>query len=314
MRIAASRDRKQSERPEPAVIIRRRVMAETEITLAVVTRDRTDQLARYLLPSLGPTIAAGHAVFVIDQSSDDSTERLVRDVAGIHYLRSEPGISRARNAAIRSTESPLLAFTDDDVTLFDGWLDTIARLLEAKPEAGAVCGRGVRADGSLLPGVHAGTYRWPKNPFGLGHGFNMAFRRAVFDDVGLFDEELGGGAPYASGEDTDMLYRAMRAGWAVVCSDEITVVHHEWRSSSDERRLHVGYGLGAGAQVARHVAAGDRVMLRLALLEVGRHLLTAARAVVTLQPHLLRLQVAFLGGLARGFVRSRRAQPRVIRS
>jgi GT2 family glycosyltransferase len=287
-------------------------MAETEITLAVVTRDRADQLARYLLPSLGPTIAAGHAVYVIDQSADDSTERLVRNI-GVRYLRSEPGISRARNAAIRATEAPLLAFTDDDVTLFDAWLDTIAHLFQANPEAGVVCGRGVRADGSLLPGVLAGTYRWPKNPFGLGHGFNIAFRRAVFDDVGAFDEELGGGAPYASGEDTDMVYRAMRAGWAVLCSDEITVVHHEWRSRSDERRLHAGYGLGAGAQVARHVAAGDRVMLRLALLEVGRHLVTAARALVTLRPHLLWLQVAFLRGLARGVMRSRRAQPPVIR-
>lgn len=294
--------------------MRRRAMAETEITLAVVTRDRADQLARYLLPSLGPTIAAGHAVFVIDQSADDSTERLVRDVVGIHYRRSDPGISRARNAAIRATEAPRLAFTDDDVTLCEGWLDKIARLFEANPDAGVVCGRGVRADGLLLPGVDAGTYRWPKNPFGLGHGFNMAFRRAVFDDVGLFDEKLGAGAPYASGEDTDMFYRALRAGWAVVCSDEITVVHHEWRSRPEERRLHVGYGLGAGAMVARHVAAGDRVMLRLALLEIGRHLVTAARAVVTLRPHLLGLQMAFLQGLARGVVRSRGAQQRVIRS
>jgi GT2 family glycosyltransferase len=285
-----------------------RTAAETEITLAVVTRDRSDKLAQYLLASLEPTLAAGHAVFVVDQSVDDATERLVRAVDGVHYLRSKPGISRARNAAIRATESPLLAFTDDDVTLSNGWLDTIARLFEANPEAGVVCGRGVSSDGSLLPGALAGTYRWPKNPFGLGHGFNMAFRRTVFDDVGLFDEELGAGAPYASAEDTDMFYRAMRGGWAVVCSDEITVVHHEWRSSSDERRLHVGYGLGAGAQVGRHLAAGDRVMLRLALLEAGRHVLTAARAAITLQPHLFRLQVAFLGGLARGIIRSRRAR------
>src|SRR5438132_2835991 len=214
--------------------MRRREMAEGKIVLAVVTRDRAEQLARYLLPSLDNMLAAGHAVFVVDQSMDDSTERLVRDVAGIRYLRSEPGISRARNVAIRVTEAPLLAFTDDDVRLFEGWLDSITRLFEANPDAGAVCGRGVRSDGTLLPGVHAGTYRWPMNPFGLGHGFNIAFRRSLFDRVGLFDEELGGGAPYASGEDTDMVYRAMRAGWSVVCSDEITVVHHEWRFGSDE--------------------------------------------------------------------------------
>jgi hypothetical protein len=289
-------------------------MAEAPIMLAVVTRDRAEQLERYLLPSLGGVLASGHPVYVVDQTADDSTERLVRDVAGIRYLRSEPGISRARNAAIRASAEPLVAFTDDDVTLPDGWLDAIAGLFDEHPEVGVVCGRGVRSDGSLLPGVHAGTYRWPKNPFGLGHGFNFAFRRAVFDQVGFFDEELGAGAPYASGEDSDMLYRAMRAGWAALCSDEITVVHHDWRSGSDEVRLHTGYGLGAGAQVARHVAAGDRTMLRLALLEAGRHLVTASRAVLTLQPHLFRLQVAFLSGLVRGAVRSRRAQAAAIRS
>ncbi len=282
--------------------------------LAVVTRDRADQLGRYLLPSLDSALAAGHPVFVVDQSVDDSTERLVRGVPGVHYLRSEPGISRARNAAIVATDTPIVAFTDDDVTLVDGWLDSIAGLFDANPDAGVVCGRGVRSDGSELPGVHAGTYRWPKNPFGLGHGFNIAFRRAVFEEVGLFDEELGGGAPYASGEDTDMVYRAMRAGWTVVCSDAITVVHHDWRSSSEEVRLHSGYGLGAGAQVARHVAAGDRTMMRLALLEAGRHLLTAARALVTGRSHILRLQLAFLSGLARGLTRYRRAQPPAIRS
>jgi GT2 family glycosyltransferase len=282
-------------------------MAEAHsIMLAVVTRDRADKLARYLLPSLGSTLAARHPVLVVDQSADDSTERLLRDVAGIRYLRSEPGISRARNAAVRATEIPLVAFTDDDVTLSDGWLDSIVGLFEANPDAGVVCGRGVRSDGSLLPGTLAGSYRWPKNPFGLGHGFNIAFRRGVFDEVGLFDEELGGGAPYASGEDTDLLYRAMRAGWSVVCSDEITVVHHDWRSSSEELRLHRGYGLGAGAQVARHVAGGDRTMIRVAFVEAGRHLVTAARALATFRLHLFRLQMAFLAGLAQGFVRSRR--------
>jgi GT2 family glycosyltransferase len=289
-------------------------MAERQIILAVVTRDRADQLARYLLPSLEPTLRAGHVVLVVDQSADDATERLVTNVAGIRYLRAEPGISRARNAAIRRSNEPLVAFTDDDVTLPDGWLDSIVRLIDANPHAGVVCGRGTRSNGTLLPGVQAGTYRWPTNPFGLGHGFNMAFRRAVFDDVGLFDEELGAGARYASGEDTDLIYRAMRAGWSVIASDEITVVHHDWRSGSDELALHSGYGLGAGAQVARHVAAGDRTMLRLGVVEVGRHLVTAARALLTLRPHLFRMQVAFLGGLVRGFTGSRRAQRARMRS
>lgn len=280
--------------------------AAEAISLTIGTRDRADHLARYLLPSLEPFLAAGHPIVVVDQSVDDATERLVRGVPGLRYLRSEPGISRARNVGLRAAETPYVAFTDDDVTLPPRWLGEIVRIFKETPDAGAVCGRGVTSAGALLPGVRPGVYRWPKNPFGLGHGFNVAFRRAVFDEVGLFDEEFGGGAQYLAGEDTDMLYRVMKAGWRVVCSDDITVVHHNWRSPREEVRLHRGYGIGAGAQVARHLAAGDRTIIRIAAIEMGRHLATAVRAIVTLRPRLVRLQVAFLRGLVGGFVRFRR--------
>ncbi len=280
---------------------------QEQISLAIVTRDRAVKLEQYLLESLRPLLDDGYPVVVVDQSADDSTERLVRDVPEIHYLRSEPGISRARNVAVRWTESPFIAFTDDDVTLPPGWLDKILRIFDRSPSAGAICGRGVSPRGALLPGAGADEYRWPKNPFGLGSGFNMAFRCAVFEQIGLFDEDLGGGAPYRAAEDTDMFYRVMKAGWAVVCSDEITVVHHEWRSVTDERELHRGYGLGAGAQVARHVAAGDRTMIRIAAVETARHVATTARAALFFRPRLVRLQAAFLGGFFRGLVAGDRA-------
>ena len=280
---------------------------EKRICLAIVTRDRAAKLERYLLPSLRPLLDDGYPVVVVDQSTDGDTERLVRGFPEMHYLRAEPGISRARNAAVRWADTQYIAFTDDDVTLPPDWLDKIVRILDSSPAAGAVCGRGVSSQGELLPGSCAAEYHWPKSPFGLGNGFNMAFRRTVFDQVGLFDEDLGGGAQYLSAEDTDMFYRVMKAGWTVVCSDEITVVHHEWRSVTDMRELHRGYGLGAGAQVARHVAAGDRTMIRIAARETALHLLTAMRAALTLRPSLMRLQSAFLRGFFRGLVASHRA-------
>lgn len=275
------------------------------IALAVVTRDRAPILRRCALPGLEQTAAAGFEVVVVDQSAGRETAELIEGSAGLRYLRSEPGLSRGRNVALAATTTPLLAFTDDDVSLPEGWLERIAGLFESNADAGVVCGRALTPKGALMPGAHAGTYRWPLNPFGLGSGFNMAFRREALDAVGAFDDELGAGARYVSAEDSDLLYRVARAGWTVVCSDTITVVHDDWRSGTEDVRLHYGYGYGAGAQTAKHVAAGDRTARSIALHEAGRHVATLVRAVLTFRLQLARLQAAFLAGLARGFAHRR---------
>lgn len=284
-------------------------------TLVVVTRDRANILERCLLPTL-PAAVADDPVLIVDQSADERTARLVRGLNGVTYLRSRPGLSVGRNAAVAAATTELIAFTDDDVSLPAGWLARIVALFARHPDAGAVCGRAtVASTGLLAPGTNPAVVRWPANPFGLGSGFNMAFRRAALDEAGTFDEELGAGARYRSAEDSDMLYRIMRCGWSVVCSDEITVVHEDWRKRRQELALHYGYGMGAGAQTAAHVHAGDRVAGSLALRESGRHLVTAARALLTLRFRLVPLQGAFLAGLARGYVRRRRSlRHRVMRS
>ena len=274
------------------------------IALAVVTRDRPDAFARFALAGLREAAAAGHEVVVVDQSAGAETERLVRKVSGARHVRSGPGLARGRNVAVRETTAPIVAFTDDDVAVDPEWLEQIARAFDKADRVGAVCGRAVTPDGALLPGSKSGVYEWPASPFELGSGFNFAFRREALADAGLFDEELGAGARFEAGEDTDMLYRVLRARWRVVCSDEITVVHHDLRPRDELLRLHYGYGLGAGAQTGKHLAGGDRTALAIAGRHAGRHVLTLARAAATLRPRLAGLQVAYLSGMAAGLVRA----------
>jgi GT2 family glycosyltransferase len=273
------------------------------ISLAIVTRDRADLFERFALPSLLrlPTDAA--EVLVVDQSADDSTRMLAQRVAGARYLRSEPGLSRGRNLALGAASAPLLAFTDDDVELAPGWLDGIREGFARDPRIGVVCGLGVDSSGRPVPGRPAGVYAWPTNPFGLAHGFNMAVRLRAVEDVGPFDERLGAGAEFRSGEDSDMLYRIMRAGWTVLCHDRITVVHHTWRHGRAELRLHEGYGMGAGAQTAKHLRRGDRTAGRLALAEAAGHAFFMARWAAKRRPREVMVQLAWALGLAKGFVR-----------
>jgi hypothetical protein len=291
--------------PQTRRNLRGKAEEDGSITLAVVTRDRPGALAQFLLQGLNEVAGAGFPVVVVDQSNGPKTAALVEQIPRARYLRSAPGLARGRNVAVRGITTPLLAFTDDDVTLPGGWLDRILEVFECVPDAGAVCGRALTPEGVLLPGSAEGTYRWPVRPFGLGSGFNIAFRREALESVGPFDEELGAGARFRAGEDTDMLYRLLRAGYSVVCSDEISVVHHDERRGRQELRLHYGYGLGAGAQTVKHLAEGDRAALRLLAAHAGRHLVTLGRAAVTVRPSLAGLQVAYLAGVVAGLARGR---------
>jgi GT2 family glycosyltransferase len=286
------------------------------IALGVSTRDRPELLSRCLAPALGEIAAAGYTVVVVDQSSDGETERLVRELEGVRYLRSEPGTSRGRNAVVAATTTPLIAFTDDDVSIPDGprWLEVMAASFEQAEAVGAVCGRAVTPGGRLLPGTPPGVHRWPKNPFGLGSALNLAVDRRAIEAVGGFDEDLGGGARIPAAEDTDLLYRLLRAGWVVVSTDDATVIHEDWRSGWQEIRLHFGYGFGAGAQTAKYAAAGDRTATRLALREAGRHVVSLGRELVRLRPRSALLQPPFLLGLALGYARNRRRGGAVERS
>ncbi len=273
------------------------------LAIAVVTRDRTSLFARSLVPSLRAAPLDEVDVLVVDQSLDERTADLVRELPHVRYIRGGPGLSRGRNAAVAATSAPLIAFTDDDVRFPSEWPKDIIAAFDGVPDAGAVCGRARLPDGEVLFGRSPGVYRWPTIPFALGSGFNIAFRREALEAAGPFDEELGAGAPYRSAEDSDMLYRVMRSGWAVVCSDDITVVHDDWRSPEDLLRLHRDYGFGAGAQTMKHTLSGDRTALGLAGIEIGRHLVTLARSVLRLRRLIAALQLAWLWGFVLGCTR-----------
>lgn len=273
------------------------------LALAVVTRNRSTLFGRYAVGSLRQARAEGAEVIVIDQSDDHTTAALASRVGGISYVRSGLGLSRGRNLAVSRTRAPVIAFIDDDVRLPPGWVSTMTELFAGDPDVGAVCGRGRNGRGRELPGRAAGNYGWSASPFGLGSGFNFAFRRAALSSAGDFDENLGAGARFRSAEDTDMLYRVLRERWEVLCSERVTVIHYDWRSPRQELLIHRDYGLGAGAFTRKHSWAGDRTAAAFARREADGHLRTLGRAVLTLRLRVAVLQVMWLAGFRRGYRR-----------
>ena len=281
------------------------------LALVVVTRDRPPVFARCVMPGLRQIRHQDADVVVVDQSTGTATSRLLEELPWVRQLRSGPGLSRGRNVGVAATSAQIVAFTDDDVEFGTDWLPRI-RALFADPAIGVVCGRGVDSQGRPLPHRRAGIYRWPTSPFGLGHGFNMAFRRDALDDAGLFDEALGAGSSVPSAEDTDMIYRVMRSGWSALCDDRLVVVHHTWRTAHAERAAHRAYGMGFAVQTLKHTRAGDTVAIRIAAREVMGHIVWSAVSLARRDRRALRHQGAwargFGAGIARGVRRCERLQ------
>ena len=99
-------------------------------------------------------------------------------------------------------------------------------------------------------------------PWYVGHGANVAVRRAALLEVGGFDEMLGAGALFEACEDADITYRLLMAGWRAVYAGDALAYHRQWRSWRERRRTERRYGVGA-ALFTKHLRMGDLYGLRL---------------------------------------------------
>jgi GT2 family glycosyltransferase len=183
------------------------------------------------------------------------------------------GLSRARNLGLARIRSPLVAFTDDDCTVTEGWAGAFAAALAG--EIGGAVGRTLPGQRGAAPGLlHAGStqhadllarFEYPCSPFTIGSGNNMAFPSRLFAEIGGFDERLGAGTRAQSGEDSELFYRALRAGRTLAYIPDALVYHHSWLDQRTFLRHRYGYFVGAGLFLTSYALRGDRVALRLLL-------------------------------------------------
>ena len=98
---------------------------------------------------------------MIDDGSSDGTAEVAR-AAGVRYLLQDParGLNAARNAGVRMTAAPLIAFLDDDVEVPAGWLSALVDGADRHPAADAFGGP-IRA---RLEGRTPGTRVRPRGP------------------------------------------------------------------------------------------------------------------------------------------------------
>jgi cellulose synthase/poly-beta-1,6-N-acetylglucosamine synthase-like glycosyltransferase len=182
-------------------------------------------------------------------------------------MEPKPGLDFARNRAIQESSAELLAFLDDDVVVDSYWLPALREAWAVNPDAAAFTGPilpfelettaqilfeqmggfGRSFERVRFGAVSADSPTYPCGAGMFGAGANMAFRRAVLEELGGFDDALDTGAPLPGGGDLDIFYRIVRAGYILVREPGLVVYHQHRREYEALRHQMWTWGLGSMA-------------------------------------------------------------------
>jgi glycosyltransferase involved in cell wall biosynthesis len=312
-----------------------------EVSVVLSTYNRAGVLPRALASLAEQDLDRDrYEVIVVNNNSTDDTERIASSFCAsapnFRYLfEGKQGLSHARNAGIQAARAPIVAFTDDDVRAARSWVGTIARLFAEHAEVDCVGGK-------VLPNWPGDWPQWLTrehwSPLALVDygdtafhisttrrlcliGANSAYRREVFDRIGMYSPHVQAVGREVATEDHEMLLRFWRSGGRGLYSPQLVITadiepdrmrrryHRRWHRrhgrflaimrDEDLERTSLGRFLGVPAHVYRRIPLDMASWLRARL--------PGASGDAFLYETRLWFHVGFVGARWREFFSPRRA-------
>jgi glycosyltransferase involved in cell wall biosynthesis len=222
------------------------------ISLIVATLNRITELERFL-DGLEEQSYRDFEVLVVDQNPDDRLVPMLGLHSGleIRHLRSERGLSRARNVGLRAARGDIMAVPDDDCWYPNNLLATVAAWFESHSEFGLLF-TALRTADNLHSGpkTPAEARRCTRSDLStcLSASAALFMRQSVATAVGGFNEYLGIGAAskYQAGEERDYVLRALQKGFEFWYDPSFTVHHPTFGSIERLKRTTYTYALSEG--------------------------------------------------------------------
>jgi GT2 family glycosyltransferase len=169
-------------------------------------------------------------VFIDSTFPDDHSIKL------IHNPRNM-GLSHGRNIGIANASGKIIVFTDDDAFPDSHWLEEIATTFDEDENIGGVVGE-------VIPYWEKNGMEWfPRELYWMiscsyvltptekqeverGFGVNMAFRKSLIVQTGMFDMNFGiKNGRWIGGDDTNMFLKIKGSGNKIIYNPS-AIVHH----------------------------------------------------------------------------------------
>jgi glycosyltransferase involved in cell wall biosynthesis len=224
----------------------------TRFSLVLATIGRTGEVQRFL-QHLAAQSYRSFELIVVDQNRDDRLIPILTEYASstkIVHLRSEKGLSRARNIGLRHISGNVVAFPDDDCWYPSDLLERVAEWFTLNPGSGGLTGRSEDEVGQPSQG------RWQMKGYELNRNnvwksaisYSIFLRDIVIKTVGDFDESLGIGAgtPWGSAEETDYLLKALSMGARMFYEPSVVIHHGQAIREFDRSAMSKAFSYGAG--------------------------------------------------------------------
>lgn len=295
-----------------------------KLSLIIATYNRAQSLLRTLRSVVSQSAAPElwECIVVNNNSTDNTAEVFARFAAENQgfdlrmITEVKQGLSNARNAGITASKGEYVAIVDDDETLESSYIESYIEFFDSFPTAMAA-GGAVRAEyESHRPRwMSHYTERMIANPIDLDvvvtlfpsssvpAGGNMAFRREIFDRVGLFNPRLGrNGQSLIGGEENDLFARLRAAGELLYFVPNAAIYHHIPDAKlTDEYFDRLSYNVGRSKALR---AQSDEEFSELMASERRKRVVTyilAALYTIALQPikgqYLIRMRREIYKGI-----------------
>jgi GT2 family glycosyltransferase len=199
-------------------------------------------------------------ILVVDNSSSDGSVEYIRQrFPSVQVIanKDNPGFSKANNQAIQIAKGEFILILNPDTLVAEDTFDICIDFMNKHTDAGALGVKMVDGKGIFLPeskralptpevafykmfGLSAlfpRSHRFGKyhlsylskdetNPVDILSGAFMFFRKQVLDEIGYFDETF-----FMYGEDIDLSYRVLKAGYKNYYLADTTIIHYKGEST-----------------------------------------------------------------------------------
>ena len=272
-------------RPEPPVPER----TAPDLAVVVVNYNAGPFITRCLASALDASGDAGVEVVVVDNdSADHSTDLVASEYPDIRVIRNDSnrGFAAAANQGVTATSAPYVLLLNPDAEIAAGTLGGLLKVARDHPNVGAL-GPLIRepggrvypsarkvptaseALGHLFLGLFIQDNRWSRAYTMAGwdrrserlvdwvSGSCLLLNRTALDDVGLLDDGYFFGV-----EEVDLCTRMRAAGWDVLFTPEVEVLHHVGISRGKSRRITREHANGIYRYFVKFRSSGWKVVLR----------------------------------------------------